>query len=231
MSGLNITHVIFDVDGVLLDTEHLYTEMLQSFASEFRKTFTINIKLKQMGRSNVEAAQIFIKELEIPITTDEYIQKMACLQKEYFPNVKLIPGVERIVEHLHKNNIPMAIATGSCQESFDTKTSKHKNFFNKYFSHVVLGSDPDLLYGKPAPDIYIKAAKMFVKPPKNPENVLIFEDAINGVQAGVAANMNVVWIPDLAITPADKIDIKQGSIFQLNSLNDFKPELFGLPVY
>lgn len=79
-----------------------------------------------------------------------------------------ILGVERLVRHLHKNNVPFAIATSSGKKSYDHKTSKHRSLFS-LFNHVVNGgTDPEVKNGKPAPDIFLTCASRFPdKPPMN----------------------------------------------------------------
>lgn len=62
---MSITHCIFDLDGLLLDTESIYTTCLQKLCAQYGKTFTIEVKLKMMGRSSIEAGKILIRNLFI----------------------------------------------------------------------------------------------------------------------------------------------------------------------
>lgn len=83
--------------------------------------------------------------------------------------------------------------------------------------------------GKPDPEIFQKAAASFPQPPASPEAVLVFEDAPTGIQAGVAAGMSAVMVPD----PNLNKDLIQGlgAAAVLGSLEEFKPEEWGLPAY
>ncbi|XP_064639182.1 pseudouridine-5'-phosphatase-like [Lineus longissimus] len=227
MAAYPCTHVIFDMDGLLLDTERLYTIATQEVVGPYGKTFTWDIKSQMMGRKADDAIRILIDALELPLTIEEYKVKIAEKYKDVFPACDILPGVEKLVQHLHKHNIPMAVASGSNKHDYDLKTLQHSHLFDK-FCHVVLSSDdPDVKHGKPAPDCFLICAQRFKDSP-DPEKVLVFEDAKNGVLGGLAANMQVVWVPD---KQADKSELVDHATLTLDSLEEFQPEQFGLPAY
>jgi pseudouridine-5'-monophosphatase len=94
------------------------------------------------------------------------------------------------------------------------------------FHHITTGSHPDIKEGKPAPDIFLICARLF-EDKVEPESCLVFEDAPSGVQAAIAAGMQVVAIPDKRVNP----DIMADATQILYSMAQFRPEDFGLPAF
>ncbi|XP_018021446.1 pseudouridine-5'-phosphatase isoform X3 [Hyalella azteca] len=138
----------------------------------------------------------------------------------------LLLGAERLVRHLHKHGVPIAIASGSSQTSFDLKTTSHRELM-KLFNPVVLSSsDPEVKAGKPAPDVFLVCAGRFPDKPHS-SKCLVFEDAPLGVKAAAAAGMQCVMVPD----PRTDKSLTEEATLVLESLEDFKPELFGLPPF
>lgn len=129
------------------------------------------------------------------------------------------------MRHLHANNVPFALATSSSAEMMDLKITDHRELFD-LFNHKVCGTDKEVANGKPAPDIFLVAAKRFVKPPTTAD-CLVFEDSPNGVTAANSADMQVVMVPDPRLSPEKCSHATQ----VLQSLTDFKPEEFGLPPF
>lgn len=187
--------VIFDLDGVLLDTEHFYTEVTDEICSEFGKTFDWSIKRNMIGRPSLESAQYLVDALQLPITPQEYLRRRAIRLDELFPLSREKPGAEAFTRTLAARGIPLAVATSSEQHLFDLKTRDHREWFS-IFRSVVVGDDPRVKKGKPAPDVFLAAASDLEAAPGD---CVVFEDAPAGLAAARAAGMQVVAIPDQAM--------------------------------
>lgn len=138
----------------------------------------------------------------------------------------LFAGAERLIRHLHDNDVPIALATSSGEDSVSVKTKHHQELFSLFHHKVMGSSDPEVKQGKPAPDIFLIAAQRF-KEQVNPDECLVFEDAPNGVTAAVDAGMQCVMVPDEHVSE----DLRKHATVVLRSLDDFKPEDFGLPPF
>ncbi|MDH5561751.1 MAG: HAD-IA family hydrolase [Deltaproteobacteria bacterium] len=216
-----ITHVIFDMDGILLDTEPIYTKITQSILDRYGKTFTLEIKAQMLGRHHLEAAKILIDKLHLPITPQDYLSQFQRLQTDFFPNAQAFPGMKKLTLQLNQNQIPLAVATSSKRDLFNLKTIKHQEWFS-IFQVVVTGDDPGVEKCKPAPDIFLRAANLLKV---SPGNCLVFEDAPTGVDAALSAGMKVIAVPDVKMDwglfdKAHRI---------LKSVTEFNPKEWGLP--
>ncbi|XP_058755331.1 (DL)-glycerol-3-phosphatase 2-like [Vicia villosa] len=223
-----ITHVLFDMDGLLLDTEKFYTQVQETILARYNKTFDWPLKAKMMGMKAIEAAKLFVEETGISdsLSADQFLAEREEKLRSLFPTSELLPGVSRLLKYLHAKGVPIALATGSHRRHFEFKTQRHGEMFS-LMHHVVLGDDPDVKQGKPSPDVFLVAAKRFEGGPVDPSNILVFEDAPSGVLAAKNAGMSVVMVPDPGLDKsfhgaADQV---------LKSLLDFNPAEWGLPPF
>jgi pseudouridine-5'-monophosphatase len=185
------TTVLFDLDGVLLDTERLYTQATQSVVGRFGKTFGWDTKRLAMGRDAHVSAKIILDRLEVPLTTDEFLTERNALLAELVAECRAMEGAEAFVRQLRSEGIRMAVATSSDRDFYQLKVRSHGWF--DLFDAVVCGNDPRVKAKKPAPDIFLVAARELGV---EPHRCLVFEDSPAGLEAGLAAGMRVVAIPD-----------------------------------
>lgn len=222
----SVTHCIFDMDGLLIDSETIYEDSVRKICESYNKEYPRDVRIRVMGTTQFDTAEIIINELSLPLTVAEFLKKVENLMGEKLKTVKLMKGAERLIHHLHQHNIQFCLATSSAKESAEMKMSIYPDLF-KLFSHFVMAStDPEVKHGKPAPDIFLIAADRFKDTP-DPNKCLVFEDSPNGVQAGASAGMQVVMVPD-DIIPQEK---RAKATIVLKSLENFQPELFGLPKF
>jgi len=222
-----VTHVIFDMDGLLLNTQTMYSQVSAKILAQHGKTPDWDFKMKVIGRQASEVADMAVAHYSLPYTGQEYLELHQAELYSMFPSCNLLPGVEKLVRHLHAHNIPMGVATSSTKKVMDIKiSSKHSDFFS-LFNPIVTGCNPTIKQAKPSPEIYQLCASMFSSPPTSPGSCLVLEDAPNGVQAGLAAGMQVVMIPHNKV----KKEYLMPATQVLATMEHFRPQDFGLPAY
>ena len=209
-----VTHVIFDMDGVLLDTEPFYTDVTQRIAGRYGKTFDWSVKGNMIGRTAAASARYLVDTLALPISPEEYLTEREAMLEVLFPAAKALPGARELTTALHARGVPQAVATSSARRLFDLKTQQHREWF-ALFAAIVLGDDPRLKRGKPAPDIFLLAAQdLGVEPAR----CVVVEDAPVGVEAARAAGMQVIAVPDPAMDRARyaDADVVVGSLTEID---------------
>lgn len=184
-------HVIFDLDGVLLDTEPVYTRATQQILDEFGKVFDWSVKGNMIGRSSLDGARYLMQALDVPLAPEEYLARRRPLLDQMFPEVEEIAGASSLVQDLERRGVPMVVATSG--ESALTRLKMQRHAWFNAFRAVISGDDPRVGALKPAPDIFLVAARELGA---DPESCLVFEDSLAGVEAARAAGMQVVALPD-----------------------------------
>lgn len=168
-----------------------------------------SIKAQLQGRPGPAASDIFFKWADLPITPAEYAIQQAELKQKHFPDSAALPGVQTLLENLGKaktakGKLHIALATSSDSVNFKLKTGHLEQLFEVFQPHRrVLGDDPRIAKGrgKPSPDIYLLALQTINdslpedEPKVKPEECLVFEDSVPGIESGRRAGMRCVWVP------------------------------------
>ncbi|KAH7130781.1 HAD-like domain-containing protein [Dendryphion nanum] len=201
-----IRAALFDMDGLLIDSEDLYTLVTNTILARYdRPLLPWSIKAQMQGRPAPQSSTIFFAWANLPIPPEQFHKENLALQAEYFPRSQPLPGVLDLLEGLKSRGTHVALATSSIERNFKLKSEHLPDLF-KYFAkeHQVLGDDPRIPKGrgKPAPDIYLLALETLNATQRAngekeilPEECLVFEDSVPGVEAGRRAGMQVVWCP------------------------------------
>lgn len=189
--------VIFDMDGLLFDTERVYRETWTALAPEFGQIPNPKVPEAVCGISG-ELLRKTILNYYPTIDVDTYIQSCTeQVQKILEHEVPEKPGVHEILEYLHKKSVKTAVASSSPRRIINRNLSL--TGLTEYFDAVISGEE--VQFGKPAPDIFLAAARILHTAP---ENCYVFEDGIHGIQAARAAGCSPIMIPDLT-PPTDEV--------------------------
>jgi pseudouridine-5'-monophosphatase len=186
---------IFDLDGVLLDTEPLYTVAIAEVAARFGKGYDWSLKRECIGRGTLDAARIIVEGLELPLSPEELVHERDLLLAPRVAAAPSMSGAEAFTRKLTVHGVPLGIATSTDASLFAIKTATHRDWMT-IFGAIVCGDDPRVLRSKPAPDIFLAVAGDLGAAP---ETCLVFEDSPFGVEAALAAGMMVIAMPDPAM--------------------------------
>ena len=222
---MDIKGAIFDLDGTLIDTEPIYYEAADNMIKEYGngKKMDWNTKIKTLGSPEMVTAKIIVDTYELKLSPEEFIKKRNEKTSELFKNCPFIDGAKEITHKFkHELNFKTALATSSTKVNFDFKTFNKKDWLNEDFDAIVIGEDKRIKNGKPAPDIFILAAKDIGLEPKN---CIIFEDSIGGIKAAIRSGAGIViGIPDPHLRDkAEKLefDEKITKLVLIDNIKDF----------
>lgn len=184
--------VIFDLDGLLIDSEKISYEIILKLLEPFGIDFSLKEYAQQYsGKTEVTNIRHLIEEYQLPLKLEEGLEKTFALEREMlFKHVDLKPGARELLDYLKKGCFKIALASSSTEERALKIREDHgiRDYFDAFsFGHEVEN-------GKPAPDIFLKACE---KIGEDPENCLVLEDREAGIQAAYSAGIPVICIPDM----------------------------------
>ncbi|MGI8950586.1 MAG: HAD family hydrolase [Chitinophagaceae bacterium] len=186
---MNSIAVIFDLDGTLIDNNSFHIKAWQEFYKKRNRVLTEEEFIKNFnGKTNADVLKYVFEE---PLTANEnekYTNEKEALYREiYLQHIRPVKGLLNLLAHLQNAEIPMAIATSGILVNINYMFEHIP--IKKYFKEVVYSAH--IKKGKPHPEIYLVTAK---KLNVLPENCVVFEDSVAGIQSAKAAGMKVIAI-------------------------------------
>ena len=214
---MEIKAVLFDMDGLMVDTESLSTEAFINSAKAQGYNMTKEETLKVLGFTKANIYQFWIDYFQ---GTNVDGKKLVDDHYEYIENVlytvgpEKMPYVEELLKYLKENNYKIAVASSS--DTADIKNNLEKTKLEKYIDEIASGAEVE--NGKPAPDVFLLAAKRLGVDPKD---CLILEDSKAGIKAGKASGAMVFMVPDMFTVDkecedtADRILTNLGEVIEI----------------
>ena len=207
--------VVFDLDGVILDSEELWDEVREGLARERGGRWSEQAQADMMGMSSTEWSRYMHEVVGLEETPEEINREVVRrMLDRYTSDLPMIPGAAEAVQRLAAS-WPLGIASSSNREVIDRVLEV--SGLAPLFEATV--SSEEVARGKPAPDVYLEAARRLGVDPKR---TVAIEDSANGIRSANAAGMGVVAIPNRAFPPPD--DVLASASVVLDSIEDLGPE-------
>lgn len=194
---MKIEGAIFDMDGLLFDTENIYQETWKELAAENGVVLNEDFVGDICGTSGAHMCRVIEKHygvLDGSIIMEECMKRVRQKLSVHVPKKQ---GTDRIIKAFHDRGVRIAVASSSYPEQIEGNLALAG--IREYFDAVVSGKEVE--HGKPEPDIFLLAADRIGCAP---ENCYVFEDSENGIRAGKAAGCTAIMIPDI-LKPSDEI--------------------------
>lgn len=192
----NTKLVVFDMDGLMVDSEIIFLRSCNRAFKNLGLSVPDDLIISMMGRNRVECHKIFMNYLNTDFDLEEFWK---IVNKERYELLKENPlkpkkGIYELIDYLDSHNIKRAIASSSDIERI-------KEFLiplNLYDGYEFIVNGDMVKNGKPDPEVYLKCVEMsgFKK-----DEVLVFEDSLNGLLSSYNAEVRCVLVPDIAIVP------------------------------
>jgi HAD superfamily hydrolase (TIGR01509 family) len=204
--------VIFDLDGVLADSEPKWNEIDAKLLAEHGVTYRGEYHCNVLGVSYRLAVEFYKKTFGLSVPTDEMMRRRGEIATEFFANhIDPFPSVNPTLEELRQMDLHLGVATSSVSASARPFLDRHK--LTSFFEVIVTGEEVDR--GKPHPDIYLRATE---KLNLATDACLVIEDSLSGITAAKAANMRVAAIPDTRFV--DPREYEREADYLLRSLSE-----------
>lgn len=180
--------LIFDMDGLMIDSERLYWEVERALARSFQKEVRDETLWKMMGRRPIEGLRIFVEDVGLPISAEEALAlRDVRMRQKYRDESEAMPGLFHILDTFY-GKLKLAVCTGAQREFMDIVLDRLK--IRGQFAF--LQASDEIKKGKPDPEIYLTTcAKLGCEPGQ----CIVLEDSSNGALAGKRAGCYTIGVP------------------------------------
>lgn len=194
---MKFTGAIFDMDGVLFDTEQVYQQTWHEIAAERGIELAAEFLQAITGTSGAHMHHVLEHYYHVQDGAALAKECMGRVRRKLSVHVPMKPGVCEILEFFREKHMPAAVASSSLPQQIEANLKK--TGIDGYFSAIVSGTEVER--GKPEPDIFLRAAKRIGC---RPQECFVIEDSENGIRAGFAAGCAAIMVPDL-MAPSQEI--------------------------
>ncbi len=209
-----IQAVIFDFDGLLVDSEPLHFATEKNLVERYGGVFNSDLFSSTLGKSTKDVLAYYQQKCKLDVDLNTLIKEHDKIFLELVDyKLKLMPGTLELIKLLKKERIKFIIAS-SGTSTYLNKALKKIHLLKDFHKFVSIEM---VRHGKPAPDLFLEASRILKV---YPTNCLVLEDASNGIEAAIQAKMNCILI-----NKESTIDIKFSSIIRLKNLKEINTEI------
>ncbi len=210
-----IAAVVFDLDGIIIDSEQSWDDARRRFTTEAGGRWREGATRAMMGMSSREWSTYMHEELAVPLPPDEINRGvLGIMEKIFLSELPLIPGAVDVVRRM-AGHWPVALASSANRELIDFVLDRTR--LTGVFQASV--SSEEVGRGKPAPDVYLEAVRRLGVPAGRSVAV---EDSANGIRSARAAELRVVAVPNRALPPGPEVLASADLV--IDSITDLDPQ-------
>ncbi|KAJ0582643.1 putative riboflavin kinase [Helianthus annuus] len=167
-----VSCVILDLDGTLVNTDGIVSEVLKVYLVQYEKKWDGREAQKIIGKTPIEAAAAIVEDYGLPMSKEDLLSEISPMFSDQWCKLKALPGAYRLIKHLRGHGVQMALASNSPRDSIEKKISYHPTW-KESFAAIIAGDE--VKAGKPSPEIFLEAAKRLSV---DPSKCLVIEDSL-----------------------------------------------------
>lgn len=207
-----ISSILFDLDGVLADSEPSWNQIDAAFLRAYNVDYQGQHKDQVLGKSFALAVEFYRQKFALRTEMEQLMLERETIARDFYAtHIPIFASAPAVLGQLKERGFKLGLATSSVRDLVSPFLQRHD--IERFFDAVTTGEE--VTHGKPNPDIYLKAAQ---KVGAAPNDCLVIEDALSGIAAGKAAGMRVVAIPDARFM--DLTLYPGGADYQLSALEE-----------